>query len=155
MFNKKKTNFKARLVDNMLILSFFSRAEPKIMHVDLGKSHSSHLSIKEVKDKFAIFLTREKGEEDLHIYSFSTKAKALKAFKEIANAMLTSKGVGHGCRTLEWVKNVVKLVLVLVVFYLLATVFLFPTPLSDDMSMMTPPSAIEEGTSVPLEDVLK
>ncbi len=154
MLNKKKTNFKARLVDNSLILSFFSKAEPKVLHIDLGKAHSSHLSIKEVKDKFVIFLSREKGEEDLQIHSFSSKGKALKAFKKIANAMLTSKSQGYGYRAFCWAKSIVKLVLVLVVFYLLVSVFLFPRTL-DDSEIVMAPVAIEEGTSVPLEDILK
>ncbi len=154
MINKKKTNFKARLVDNALILSFLSKAEPKVLHIDLGKAHSSHLSIKEVKDKFVIFLSREKGEEDLQIHSFPSRAKALKAFKEIANAMLTSKSHGHSCKVFGWVKSVAKLIAVLVIFYLLASVFLFPRDLNNTEIGMAP-SAIEEGTSVPLEDILK
>ncbi len=147
MSKKEKTDFKVKLIDDKLILSFVSKSEPKILHIDLGKSHVSHLSIKEIKDKFVIFLEQEKGKEDLDIYSFSTKKQALSVFKEIVNVMLTSKDTG-------FFKSTIKIALVLLVIYLLASMFPFSTSLNNSDALISS-SSIEEGVSVPLEAILK
>lgn len=167
MANKHTPAFKAHCTDNGLVLSFFSKSAPELLHIDLAGADTAHFFIKQGEDSHSIVLRRKGSAEDYEVYAFDDEKQALKAFRQITQAMLSSGSRAACPHKRSWFMTLVKWLLIAGIVLVLAALLLFPRSLNGVdpalLGQMQAPSSVpsqqaspvETGKPVPLEEMLQ
>jgi hypothetical protein len=109
----KKTATKASVVDNALIVSFFSAVEPRLWRVEMGQISNASFEVRESQGKFILALKpANAAAEDVSV--FPDRDKAVDALEAVTTALMQGRQCSMtGRGAWFWVKKLLKYVLIL------------------------------------------
>lgn len=149
-----KSNIKANIVDNALVVSFQSGKEPRVWRMDMGQFLSTALEVKESQGKFTLVIKPGSGSAE-EIGAFSDRKDAVEVLESITETMMRGRETHAAPKTGGAIGRFFKFVFKLVLFVLIALaviIFFLPRPQVNVGDTVTP--RVQTGVPVPADQAL-
>jgi len=153
-----KNDINAKVIRGKLIISSMSLDQPTLMRVNMDKTLSVTLGLKENKEDYNIVMKHADGSED-YIGSFINRQRALDSLKIISEAMFAEQRSGNkyiGRKKTSWFRKLLKVTLVIaVIFFLLFLFSLSQKHKINNNTAVTNSSPSKIGKPIPMDEFFK
>jgi hypothetical protein len=148
-----KSNIRAGIADNALVVSFLAAEAPRVWRAEMGQLATAALEVQENQGKFSLVMKRS-GAPVEEIGTFTGKKEAVEALQLITEALLQGTGITQTEKSGGWFKKLLKFLLtaVIALFLLVALVNIFGRHAPSGQSSYT--KAPPAGVPAPADEIL-